>query len=76
MTNRVRKRAQYEAFEFELQNGDIHVRNGSYADPVEAKGPRNDLKGHFVPEGRENGFKSNGDRSILEQGSASERDDE
>src|SRR6056297_4311362 len=32
-TNRVRKRAQYEAFEFELRDGDICVRNGSYADP-------------------------------------------
>jgi len=32
-TSRVRKRAQYEALEFELQNGDVRVRNGSYADP-------------------------------------------
>ncbi len=32
-TSRVRKRAQYEAFEFELRNGDVRVRNGSYADP-------------------------------------------
>ncbi|WP_158059541.1 SWIM zinc finger family protein [Halorussus halophilus] len=32
-TNRVRKRAQYEAFEFELRNGSVRVRNGSHADP-------------------------------------------
>ncbi|MFC7079534.1 SWIM zinc finger family protein [Halorussus caseinilyticus] len=32
-TNRVRKRFQYEAFEFELRDDDICVRNGSYADP-------------------------------------------
>lgn len=32
-TNRVRKRAQYEALEFELRDGDVRVRNGSYADP-------------------------------------------
>jgi len=32
-TSRVRKRAQYEALEFELRDGDVRVRNGSYADP-------------------------------------------
>ena len=32
-TNRVLKRAQYEAFEFLLFDGDILVRNESYADP-------------------------------------------
>ena len=32
-TSRVRKRAQYEALEFELWNGDVRVRNESYADP-------------------------------------------
>jgi len=32
-TNRVRKRAQYEAFEFSVDQDGILVRNGSYADP-------------------------------------------
>ncbi|MFC4451208.1 hypothetical protein [Halorussus aquaticus] len=32
-TSRVRKHAQYKALEFELQNGDVRVRNGSYAHP-------------------------------------------
>lgn len=32
-TNRVAKRAQYEAFEFTLTPGGVRVRNGSYADP-------------------------------------------
>ncbi|ELZ96670.1 SWIM zinc finger family protein [Haloferax sulfurifontis] len=31
---RVLKRAQYEAFAFELLDGDIRVRNESYADPA------------------------------------------
>ena len=30
---RVAKRAQYEAFEFTLTDGDVRVRNGSHADP-------------------------------------------
>ena len=33
-TRRVIKRAQYEAFEFELQNTGIRVRNCSHADPT------------------------------------------
>ena len=32
MTGRVRKRVQYEALEFELQNGYLRVRNGSHAE--------------------------------------------
>ncbi|WP_132061009.1 SWIM zinc finger family protein [Halorussus amylolyticus] len=32
-TSRVRKRAQYEAFEFELQDDDVRVRNRSHANP-------------------------------------------
>ncbi|WP_336000165.1 SWIM zinc finger family protein [Halorientalis halophila] len=32
-TNRVRKRAQYEAFEYTLTPGGVQVRNGSYANP-------------------------------------------
>ncbi|MBX0325829.1 SWIM zinc finger domain-containing protein [Halomicroarcula sp. F13] len=32
-TSRVAKRAQYEAFEFDLLGDRIRVRNGSYADP-------------------------------------------
>jgi hypothetical protein len=32
-SSRVRKRAQYEAFEFSLIPGGVRVRNGSYADP-------------------------------------------
>src|SRR6056297_1209318 len=32
-TNRVRKRAQYEAFEFSVDLDGVLVRNGSYADP-------------------------------------------
>ena len=32
-TNRVRKRAQYEAFEFSVDRDGVLVRNGSYADP-------------------------------------------
>ncbi|WP_254272316.1 SWIM zinc finger family protein [Haloarcula marina] len=32
-TTRVAKRAQYEAFEFDLLGEQIRVRNGSYADP-------------------------------------------
>ena len=32
-SSRVRKRAQYEAFEFSLVPGGVQVRNGSYADP-------------------------------------------
>jgi hypothetical protein len=32
-TDRVLKRAQYEAFEFSLFDGDVLVRNESYADP-------------------------------------------
>ncbi|WP_188424841.1 SWIM zinc finger family protein [Haloferax sulfurifontis] len=31
---RVLKRAQYEAFAFELLDGDVRVRNESYADPT------------------------------------------
>jgi len=33
-TNRILKRAQYEAFEFELLDGDVQVRNASYRDPT------------------------------------------
>lgn len=32
-SQRVLKRAQYEAFEFSLYEGDVLVRNGSHADP-------------------------------------------
>ncbi|MFB6177036.1 MAG: SWIM zinc finger family protein [Halobaculum sp.] len=32
---RVAKRAQYEAFEFTLVDGDVRVRNGSHANPSE-----------------------------------------
>lgn len=32
-TSRVRKRAQYEAFEFTVHDDGVTVRNGSYADP-------------------------------------------
>ncbi|WP_256392037.1 SWIM zinc finger family protein [Natronoarchaeum rubrum] len=32
-TNRVRKRAQYEAFEFSVDQEGVLIRNGSYADP-------------------------------------------
>lgn len=32
-SNRILKRAQYEALEFSLYNGDVLVRNESYADP-------------------------------------------
>ncbi|WP_259532916.1 SWIM zinc finger family protein [Halalkaliarchaeum sp. AArc-CO] len=32
---RVLKRAQYEAFEFSLLNGNVLVRNASYSDPIE-----------------------------------------
>ncbi len=32
-TTRVRKRAQYEAFEFSVDQNGVLVRNGSYADP-------------------------------------------
>lgn len=33
-SNRVRKRAQYEAFAFSLQAGDVRVRNESHLDPA------------------------------------------
>lgn len=33
-TNRVLKRAQYEAFAFSLLDGDVRVRNGSHQDPA------------------------------------------
>ena len=33
-TNRVLKRAQYEAFEFSLLDGDVRVRNESHLDPA------------------------------------------
>lgn len=33
-SNRILKRAQYEAFEFALFEGDVHVRNESYPDPA------------------------------------------
>jgi len=32
-TNRVRKRAQYEAFEFTVESDGVTVRNGSHANP-------------------------------------------
>lgn len=32
-TNRALKRAHYEAFEFSLLDGDVHVRNESHLDP-------------------------------------------
>ena len=32
-TDRVLKRAQYEAFEFSVDGGTVHVRNGSHANP-------------------------------------------
>jgi len=34
-TNRVLKRAQYEAFEFSLLDGDIRVRNESHQNPAD-----------------------------------------
>lgn len=34
-TGRVVKRAQYEAFEFELRDGGVRVRNCSHADPAD-----------------------------------------
>jgi hypothetical protein len=33
-SRRVLKRAQYEAFEFSLVDGDLRVRNASHADPA------------------------------------------
>lgn len=33
-TNRILKRAQYEAFSFQLADGDVLVRNGSHPDPA------------------------------------------
>jgi hypothetical protein len=33
-TPRLLKRAQYEAFEFSLVDGDVRVRNASHADPA------------------------------------------
>jgi len=35
VSNRVFKRAQYEAFEFELPDTDVRVRNASHADPAD-----------------------------------------
>ncbi|SFR97104.1 SWIM zinc finger [Halomicrobium zhouii] len=35
VSNRVRKRAQYEAFEFELLDSDVRVRNASHAVPAD-----------------------------------------
>jgi hypothetical protein len=34
-TDRVLKRAQYEAFEFSVDGRTVHVRNGSHANPAE-----------------------------------------
>jgi hypothetical protein len=34
-TDRVLKRAQYEAFEFTVDDQTVHVRNGSHANPAE-----------------------------------------